>query len=120
MRKKTHLGQRLLCALVLFWAAAPAVAQVRILPAASQPARGRIAAAELDGILRRANQFETERRWGEAMGIYEEALRDHPDEPTLGDRHNVAKIHYDLGRRYNDSSFLRALNTLPDRQAINL
>ena len=78
----------------------------------------RLRPTELDGFLRRAQQLEGEQRWGEALTVYEEALREHPDEPTIGDRHNLAKIHYDLGRRYSDSSFLRALTTLPERQAI--
>ncbi len=99
----------------LIWLAAPAAAQVRIpAPAAST------SAVEIDGVLRRAQPLEGEQRWGDALSIYEEALRDHPDEPTLSDRHNLAKIHYDLNRRYGDSSFLRALSTLPDRQALNL
>jgi carboxyl-terminal processing protease len=115
MQKITRPGRWCLLALGLVLAATTAVAQVRIPPPA-----GQMAAAEIDGVLRRAQQFEGERRWGEALSVYEEALREHPDEPTLGDRHSLAKIHYDLGRRYGDSSFLRALATLPDRQAVGL
>lgn len=107
--------------LVLSWLAgsvlwaAPLSAQVRILPGSSE-----IAAAELDGVLRRATQLETERRWGEALGVYEEALREFPHDQKLSDRQSLAKIHYDLGRRYGDSSFLRALSTLSERQALAL
>lgn len=115
MRKITLPGRWLLCALCLWLAADGAVAQVRILTPASQAT-----SSQVDGVLRRALELESERRWGEALSVYEEALRDHPDEPTLGSRHNLAKIHYDLSRRYGDSSFLRALATLPDRQAVSL
>ncbi len=115
MRNNLRPQRWLLCALLLVSLATPAIAEVRILPPG-----GQTSVAELDGILRRASQLEGERRWGEALTVYEEALREHPNEPTIGDRHNLAKIHYDLGRRYGDSSFLRALTTLPERQALNL
>ena len=105
-----------LLALLLTWLASPALAQtqVRIVPAPQTNV------AELDGVLTRAKKMESEQRWGEALSIYEEALRDHPNHATLGSLHNLAKIHYDLGRRYNDSSFLTALTTIEERQALNL
>jgi carboxyl-terminal processing protease len=104
MRKLTE--RWLLLALVVFWLAAPAAAQ--------------LPPGDIDGVLRKAQQFESQDRWGEALTIYEDALRDFPQDPTLGNKHNVAKIHYDLGRRYSDSSFLSTLNSVPQRQALNL
>ena len=105
----------LLALLFLVGLALPAAGQtqVRILPAQQN-------VAEIDGVLQRAEKMESEQRWGEALSIYEEALRDFPDHSDLGSRHNLAKIHYDLGRRYSDSSFLRALTTVEDRQALGL
>jgi carboxyl-terminal processing protease len=103
-------------ALLLASLAAPAFAQnqVQILPAPHT------SVAEIDGVLQRAQQMESQERWGEALTIYEEALRDFPDHSALGSRHNVAKIHYDLGRRYGDSSFLKALTTIDERQALGM
>jgi carboxyl-terminal processing protease len=119
MRKTTQPVRWLLCALwlvCLLAPAAPVAAQVRILPATSE-----VPSAQIDLVLRRAQQLEGERRWGEALAVYEEALRDYPHEQkTFGDRQSLAKIHYDLGRRYGDSSFLRALVTLQERQAMAL
>ena len=101
--------------LLLVGLAGPTAAQDRgTAPAASN------FTAQVNGFLRRAERLEGERRWGEALSIYEEALREFPDEPTLGNRQILAKIHYDLGRRYGDSSFLRAISTLPERDALNL
>ncbi|HEV3138025.1 MAG TPA: S41 family peptidase [Pirellulales bacterium] len=114
-RKFTPRGSWLLVALLSVWLGSPAAAQNKSLPAASE-----LSAGQVDGFLRRAQKFEVEQRWGEALSVYEEALRELPDEPTLGNRHDLAKIHYDLSRRYSDSSFLRALGTLPERQAIGL
>ncbi len=103
-----------LLALVLASLSTPVAAQVRI-PRPVTPS-----SVEIDGTLRRAEQLESQRRWGEALTIYEEALRDNPQDATLGSRHNLAKIHYDLSRRYSDSSFLRALTTVQERQALSL
>ncbi|MBI3839498.1 MAG: S41 family peptidase [Planctomycetia bacterium] len=114
-RKFTPRGSWLLVALLFVWLSSPSAAQDKIFPASSE-----FAADQVDGFLRRAQKFEVEQRWGEALSVYEEALRELPDDPAIGNRHDLAKIHYDLGRRYSDSSFLRALTTLPERQAIGL
>ncbi len=115
MQNTRQRGSWLLIALALLWLAAPAAAQSK-----TPGAPHEYAADSVDGSLRRAQAFEAEQRWGEALSVYEEAIREYPNERTLDDRHNLAKIHYDLGRRYSDSSFLRALATLPDRQALDL
>jgi carboxyl-terminal processing protease len=104
----------LLVALAVLWLCAPAAAQIKVVP----PAPAQV--ADIDVVLRRAQQLESEQRWGEALSIYEEALRDFPENSTLGNRHDLAKIHYDLGRRYGDSSFLAALNTVDRQQALGL
>ncbi len=109
-----------LLVLLLAAYAAPAQGQLRFLPAQDAPATGESSGDGIDGLIRRAEKLESERRWGEALAVYEDALREHPDEPLLGTRHNLAKIHYDLGRRYSDSSFLRALNAMTERQALSL
>lgn len=105
----------LLALLLVLGLALPAAAQtqVRIVPAQQS-------VAEIDGVLQRAEKAENEQRWGEALSIYEEALREFPDHSGLGNRHNLAKIHYDLSRRYSDSSFLRALTAVEERQALGL
>jgi len=112
MLKRTQ--RLLLLALVLVGLSRPLAAQIEI------PRTVRPAAVEIDGVLERAQKMESEQRWGEALSIYEEALRDFPQDTTLGNRHNLAKIHYDLGRRYSDSSYLRALKTVDQRQAMGI
>lgn len=78
-------------------------------------------AEEVAGVLRRGADLEEQHRWGEALTLYEDALRAHPGQDAgLGDRQVLAKIHYDLGRRYHDNSFVRSLTTLGEREAIAL
>ncbi len=75
---------------------------------------------EVEDLLRRGQKLETERRWGEAVALYEEALRENPNDVSLSHHHDLAKIHYDLGRRYNDASYVRSLGTLDERAALAL
>ncbi len=101
-----------LLAIVAGSATTSAWAQIKILP----PPEG----DNVADILNRGRDFESQLRWGEAINLYEEALKDHPNDRELFGRHDLAKIHYDLGRRYHDSSFLKALATLPTRDAMSL
>ena len=71
--------------------------------AAASPASG---VAEL---VRRGRQLETQNRWSEALTHYERAHRTHPDSVAINDRLQLARIHYDLGRRYADNSFRKLL-----------
>jgi len=93
-------------------------------PVASQAQTGAFPPAangqQLHGVIQRAEKLETEHRWGEAVTLYEEALREHPGDRMLSSRHTLAKIHYDIARRYSDSSYVRVLSTLPARDAIAL
>lgn len=88
--------------------------------AQSQPVAIDRAAIEVDEVLRRGSELETERRWAEALVHYEKALRDYPAQRQLEDRCTYAKIHYDLGRRYHDGSFLDASQTMSEKDALGL
>lgn len=89
------------------------------LSAVAAPAQIRIVSPQddLESILLRGQQFEADRRWGDALGVYEDALRQRPNDPALSPRHELAKVHFDLARRYADASFRRSLATLSEREA---
>lgn len=55
------------------------------------------------------NQLETKGAWAEALTLYQQALRDYPNHDPLKTRRSVARIHYDLDRRYADSSFVSTI-----------
>jgi carboxyl-terminal processing protease len=75
---------------------------------------------EIDQALRRGQQMETERRWGDALTCYEDALRQFPGENDLQRRFDTARLHYDLQRRCLDRSFYQALGRLSLDQALEL
>jgi carboxyl-terminal processing protease len=103
----------ILLATIVPWSS-PARSQVRIAREAI------VDAAEVDEILRLGEQLERERRWGEALSHYEEAIRRHPERSDLTHRLTTARLHYDVARRYSDSSFLSTVRNLPEQEALDL
>ena len=75
---------------------------------------------ELETVLSQGRKLETERRWSEAVSLYEEFSRKNPGESALEARLDLAKIHYDVGRRYADSTFRKNLATLSESEALDL
>ncbi len=92
---------------------APSTEQVSIFP---EPA----AFDGIDDVLAKGLQLETNKRWGEALTHYEDALRLHRENDSIRKRHDMAKLHYSLERRYHDRSFLRSVSALNKRQAMSL
>ena len=90
----------------------PAGAQVRFAPEATP--------TPLTSVLEQGRLLETEQRWGEALSHYEDALREHPGQQALEERLDLTRIHYDLTRRYNDSSFRQTTTELDAARALEL
>ncbi|MEM9351508.1 MAG: S41 family peptidase [Planctomycetota bacterium] len=74
----------------------------------------------LPGILQRGLELETNRRWGDALTLYEQSLRQHPGSEELLARQDLARMHYSLERRYHDRSFQQSLRTLTPSQTLSL
>ncbi len=74
----------------------------------------------IGSLLRQGQQLELERRWGDALTHYEDALRAHPDEAGLQRRFESARMHYDVTRRYADHSFVGAAAELSLPEALDL
>jgi carboxyl-terminal processing protease len=75
---------------------------------------------EISDQLRLGHQLEIESRWGEALSLYEEALRAFPEDDTLHRRFEFSRLHYDVVRRYVDRSFLSSLENVPSEKALEL
>ncbi len=117
LRVFSRLSVLLHCALLLGLMVAPAAAQVRIVTP-EKP----VAASELtlDGVFRHGGQLEREHRWGDALTYYEEALHDFPQQRVLRQRFELAKLHYDLGRRYSDRSFRAGVDYMSQDDALEI
>jgi len=115
MRRRVHSQVFLaLAAIAAFLSAGPAPAQLPTTVRISDP-RGEVA-----DLLRNGQRLEQQRRWGEALAHYEEAVRQHPDEALLQQRFHTARLHYDLERRYADRSFRDSALRLSTERALEL
>jgi carboxyl-terminal processing protease len=65
-------------------------------------------------------QLERDRRWGEALQYYEQAVKSHPNRRELEERLVLARSHYDVSRRYGDESYIRSLGSMTDREALKV
>ncbi len=85
----------------------------------AQPAVVIPAAGDVTDLLDRGRQMEGQRRWGEALTCYEDAMRQFPGDGSLKSHFTTARLHYDLGRRYNDRSFRELLDGISARDALD-
>lgn len=105
----------------LFWLATliaislgPAIAQQPV----TVPASTRT--TDISELLRQGQEFEVQRRWGDALSHYEGALRQFPGESGFQRRFEFARMHYDLQRRYNDCTFCDSIARLSATRAMEL
>jgi carboxyl-terminal processing protease len=115
MRRRVFLAG--LCACLAFLPLLVGTAAVAQLPTTitiSDP-RG-----EVDGLMQQGLQLEQQRRWGEALTHYEEAVRQYPKDNSLQQRFDNARLHYDLERRYSDRSFCNLVAQMSPDRALNL
>jgi len=102
------------------------LAAVIALAPASLPAQVLIPAEALadesgfQRVLEHGHDLEAQQRWGEALSHYEDALRTYPDRRDLRDHLTRARIQLDLGRRYEDRSYVASLNSMTEQKALAL
>ena len=115
MRRKVlqAVGAIWLAALALLASSAAIAQQATTLALSSH-------SVQIEDLLRQGRQLELQRRWGEALTHYEDALRLFPAEQSIERRFDSARLHYDLGRRYADRSFCQSLAQLSAEKALEL
>ena len=69
------------------------------------------ASSEAGRTLTEGRDLEKSGRWGEALGLYQQFLRSNPVDKDIQRRRSVARLHFDLERRYSDSSFIQTIQT---------
>ena len=75
---------------------------------------------DLAKVFEQGAKLERERRWADALSHYEDANRHHPNQPDIVKKLSLARAHYDVCRRYSDSSFAATLDGLTQQDAIGV
>lgn len=65
-------------------------------------------------------QLEGDRDWGKAIQHYESVLRRHDASSKIEQRLLISRLHFDVHRRYQDSSFRKAVGNTGTQQALDL
>src|SRR5829696_1852770 len=73
---------------------------------------------DLAVLLERGSRLERDRRWAEALTYWEDAFKHHPQRADFQEKATQARAHYDVCRRYGDQTYLKALGTLSERDAL--
>ncbi len=122
-RMLCSLPGRLFCLLLVVASfgtlAHSAMGQSQVL-AENPTAQPQAVAAVSDSVLVQGAELEREGRWGEALSLYQKTLKDFPKNKSIQTRRSVARIHFDLGRRYSDSSFLKTIESTDGKKAKNV
>lgn len=77
-------------------------------------------ASALDAAFNRGRELENDARWGEAILHYDDSLRQFPGNDELHQHRAIARLHYDLGRRYSDATFLDSAAHLSREESLQL
>lgn len=109
----------LVAATTVFAATSPVSAQVAGAQEAFDDAPS-LPPSSLDKAISAGMHLESLQRWSDAVAHYEEALRDFPEDQTLKQREDLAKLHFSLQRRYADRSYLESVQSLSASQAAGL
>ncbi len=75
---------------------------------------------ELRSLIDEGKQLEVQGRWGDALNYYQQALKALPENPQIKTRRSIARIHFDLRRRYSDSTYVESLKRMGGANALNL
>jgi len=111
------IAARLLVVAATFVFGLPLSAQEPSVPTKLVDAAERV---PVDEVLAEGLQLEQQRRWTDAVRHYESSLRTWEKEPRITQRLLIARLHFDIDRRYEDKSYLDSLSAIPTPQALDL
>ena len=75
---------------------------------------------DVEQVLLEGKNLEQQGLWGEALSVYQSALKVAPANETVLTRRAVARIHYDLERRYSDASFIETVHSTDAQTAMGV
>ncbi len=79
-----------------------------------------IAPASKDDLLAEGLRLEADRRWQEAIQLYEKIARKSPQNVDIERRLQIVRVHFDVSRRYADRSFVTSIERVQPSVALDL
>lgn len=76
--------------------------------------------AAADNFIEQGMEFEKGGQWADALSLYQQAIKTYPKNSKLIEKRTIARIHYDLQRRYSDKSFRRTLASSSTTESLNV
>jgi len=73
---------------------------------------------DLAVVVENGARLERDRRWAEALTHWEDAFKQHPDRKDFQEKAIFCRAHYDVCRRYGDQTYVKALGSLSERDAL--
>ena len=73
-----------------------------------------------DHFIEQGRKLESSGSWGDALSLYQKAIKSYPNNEKLVERRTIARIHYDLQRRYSDNSFRKTLLASNGTESLNV
>ncbi|MBA62141.1 MAG: peptidase S41 [Planctomycetaceae bacterium] len=69
-------------------------------------------ATQLQDVVREGAELESKGNWRAAVNLYEKTLKSFPEAVQFRNRARLCRVHLDVSRRYNDSSYKKSINQL--------
>jgi carboxyl-terminal processing protease len=73
-----------------------------------------------DRIIAEGRVLESQQQWADGIRHYEDAVRLYPDNATLRQRLVICRLHYDVYRRFQDTSYVATVEQISSSQALDL
>jgi carboxyl-terminal processing protease len=87
---------------------------------ADLPVASTLSSSNEADILDHGRKLEQERRWHEAILLYEKHVKKNNTLRTVAERLQVCRVHHDVTRRYSDRSYLQTIDTSTPTDALQV
>ena len=77
-------------------------------------------AVSVNAAIEQGLDLEKQHSWEDAIRHYDKQTRLYPDDKTLYQRLIICRLHYDVKRRYQDTSFRESIDKIGTNQALDL
>ena len=120
IRYRTTSSARWLLSVVLLIAFQPATLTAQTNATLDGPDISAAPTDSAEQLIEQGRVLERDGQWADALTLYQQGIKSFPKNAKLVEKRTIARIHYDLQRRYSDNSFRKALSASNATEALNV